>query len=862
MGPFRFPRRRPPRPATLALATGHARQVNVLRDNYAPIYFTSAPGPTRSLRQLPQGPKDFSGRTDHIIAIASLIGNDSPGPHVIDLYGTAGVGKSALAVHMAHRLTGRFDEVQLYADLGEQNGERPTATQILQRFVADLDPATLSVPVGTQDLPQRYRSLLDGRRCLILLDNAQSADQVVDLIPASAACLVLVTSRVPLSEIDGVRLHHLDLMSEAESLTLLGEVSQRRWPGTDGEDAARTLVQQCGRLPLALRIAGALLKRKPHWTVGKLADVLTDERTRLAKLADGSRDVRGSFEISYRGLHEAEAHVFRALSQLPLSRFEARHAGVFLQVPEARAEELLELLVDAQLVETSDGVHFRYHDLLKLFARQYCEKAGDDPDGTHVARFLDVYTSDFLDSYRSRLLGSQWSGAGSMTLPRRERRLSAPDELYISQRLTATEDTLYGAYRAPWQDVAADHRQILVLGGAGTGKTVLADRICYDIATTHDSGGLDVAFTVPLRQRTGRPQTLERLIADSVGLRHDLEMSYETLELLLTERRTLIIFDGLDELPVRDRDRAQTDVTTFAASYPQAAVVVFSRPGTSVSGLVARGFAPHMIDAFTPGDIRTYLSQWARATRMPPPDTERLLTEVTSSPEMTSLVTNPLLLTQMAAVYERQGHLPHRLIDLYDSTYTLLFGDRELYRGISRSAIGPAELGQIVCRLAYQFVIRPGGSPDMTDHDFTAALGRALRHTAPDRYGFWLTDELLALFSESDFPVRPAPTTTSDTEPHWTLVRDPFGQYLAARYIAQYSRDCEVVDTVRKRIMKAVHATGFIEGAVHAVHLLNERVPSTANQLLTALEHELDRTADPHVLRPLEQILNELRTIP
>ncbi|WNZ10056.1 NB-ARC domain-containing protein [Streptomyces sp. 11x1] len=846
----------------MALATGHARQVNVLRDNYAPIYFTSAPGPTRSLRQLPQGTKDFSGRVDHIIAIASLIGNDGPGPHVIDLCGTPGVGKSALAVHMAHRLTGRFDEVQLYADLGEQNGERPTATQILQRFVADLDPATLSVPVGTQDLPQRYRSLLDGRRCLILLDNAQSADQVVDLIPATATCLVLVTSRIPLSEIDGVRLHHLDLMSEAESLTLLAEVSQRHWPGTDDENAARTLVQQCGRLPLALRIAGALLKRKPHWTVGKLADVLTDERTRLAKLADGSRDVRGSFEISYRGLHEAEAHAFRVLSQLPLSRFQARHAGVFLQVPEARAEELLELLVDAQLVETSDGVHFRYHDLLKLFARQHCESAGDDPDGAHVARFLDVYTSDFLDSYRSRLLGSQWSGVGPMAFHGRERWLSAPDELYIPQRLTSTEDTLPGAYLAPWKDVAADHRQILVLGGAGAGKTVLADRICYDIATTHHSGRLDVAFTVPLRQYTGRRQSLERLIADSVGLRHDLEMSYETLELLLTERRTLIIFDGLDELSVRDRDRAQADVTTFATSYPRATVVVFSRPGASVSGLVAHGFAPHTIDAFTQVDVRTYLSKWARATHMPAHDTERLLTEVFSSPELMSLVTNPLLLTQMAAVHERQGHLPHRLIDLYDSTYTLLFGDRELYRGISRSAIGPEELGQIVCRLAYQFVIRPDGKPDMTGHDFTAALGRALRRTVPDRYGFRLTDELLALFSESDFPVRPAPTTAPGTEPRWTLVRDPFGQYLAARYIAQYSSQCEVIETVRRRIMKAVHATGFVEGAVHTVRLLGERAPSTTDQLLTALEHELDGTANPHLRRRLEQILNELRTAP
>ncbi|MEU7365991.1 hypothetical protein AB0B92_10430 [Streptomyces hygroscopicus] len=93
-------------------------------------------------------------------------------------------------------------------------------------------------------------------------------------------------------------------------------------------------------------------------------------------------------------------------------------------------------------------------------------------------------------------------------------------------------------------------------------------------------------------------------------------------------------------------------------------------------------------------------------------------------------------------------------------------------------------------------------------------------------------------------------------------MRDPFGQYLAARYIARYSREWEVVDTVRRRVMKAVGATGFVEGAVHVVRLLDERVPSAAVQLVTALEHELGRTRDPDVRKSLEQILNELRAAP
>ncbi|MFE9812523.1 hypothetical protein [Streptomyces sp. NPDC005548] len=146
----------------------------------------------------------------------------------------------------------------------------------------------------------------------------------------------------------------------------------------------------------------------------------------------------------------------------------------------------------------------------------------------------------------------------------------------------------------------------------------------------------------------------------------------------------------------------------------------------------------------------------------------------------------------------------------------------------------------------------------MTGHEFAAILRRALRNTLRESYGSELADELLALFAESDFPVRPAPATVSDTEPRWTLVRDPFGQYLAARYIARYSREWEVVDTVRRRVVKAVRATGFIEGAVHVVRLLEDRAPAAAGQLVAGLEDELHQTNDPGVRKSLEQVLTEL----
>ncbi|MFJ8157919.1 NACHT domain-containing protein [Streptomyces sp. NPDC094468] len=761
---------------------------------------------------------------------------------VVDIYGAPGVGKSALAVHVAYRLIPLFYDAQLYADLGEQSGEAPTAAQILQRFVADLDPATISVPVGTKDLPQRYRSLLAGRNCLILLDNAQSAEQVADLIPGSGHSAVLITSRMPLATLAGVSVHHLDLMSQPESLTLLSQVSRRQWSGESDEEAARTLADQCGRLPLALRIAGAMLKKKPHWPLRRLVAEFGDERTRLARLSEGSLDVRSSFEISYRNLPGKTAQAFRLLSLLPLARFEASHAGFFLDVPEQQALRTLEELVDVQLIETTDGIRFGYHDLLRLFAREHCERAGDDPDGARRERFLGIFTSDFLGAYRTRLLSSQWSESELLGGDRR-RRISGPDALYVEQRL-AREGAL-----STWQSAVRGSPRVLVVGGAGTGKTILADRICYEVAQ-RDDGLFDAAFTVPLRRRSGQQQSLDRLIRDSVDFRHNLEMPPETLELLLHERRTLIVFDGLDELTIAERDRVRAEVAAFCKAHPQTKVVVTSRPGTSTEDLVSNGFVRYELAPFSTNDIHTYLTGWVAATGMPHAATQQLLEAATQSAASADWLSNPLLLAQLAAVYERSGTLPGGVNDLYRRTYELLFEGREQSRGVRRSALPAYELGQVVCCLAYQFVTRPSGTGDMPSDEFLDIISETMRRLFPH----WEAAEAVDVFrlmAESDYPVRQTSAGPDGEGPRWALVRDPFGQYLAAYGIANRLVADDVVDGVKK----AVRASGFVEGAIFVAELLDER---GVTELVDFLQRELIMTTDQDVAGSIEKILRSL----
>jgi Cdc6-like AAA superfamily ATPase len=820
-----------------AYAGDQARQANFGGDNYAPIFFGGAPAPAPSLHQLPSGIPDFSGRAADIAEIEHLAVSCSNGPRIINVFGAPGIGKTALTTHVAHRLAGRLDEIQLYAELGEVNGQAATSTQVLQRFVAALDPATTGIPVGAQELPTRYRSLLSGRRCLVVLDNAQSADQIADLIPGTASSVVLVTSRASLSAVEGVVPYHLNLMSPRESLALLASVSLRAWPGDRPPDAAHALINECGRLPLALRIVGAILKKKPHWTLEKVAADLAGEKTKLAMLTAGQLDVRSSFEVSYRQLSSDEAQAFRLFSLLPLAQFKVRHAASFLQQTERHAEERIETLVDAQLLETDDGRYFRFHDLLRLYAQERSQAADDDPGGVRAARFLQELTSEFMQAYSRCLREDTW------TLPRRDwpsddwtleqhdwpldqQTQAAPDVLYVPARLVADGEP--GRLAGSWHDLLAQHGRVLVAGAGGTGKTVLANRICYEIAVSPAGSAqpYDVAFAVPLRQRGDHDQDLETLIADAVRSRYGLDLARETLGILLRDWRTVVIFDGFDEMPPSSRGQAARDITAFCDCHPSAKVIVTSRPGPLGTSFKAAGFWLYEVAPLIDTDVASYVERWGQLRRGSPRGLAPLLEAVSSSKVRQDWLSTPLLITQLLTTYDRTGVVPQGEIELYDMMYAVLFESRESRRGIQRGETSPQELGRLVLYLTYELKAR-AGVLGVADSEFRLIL-RAYRHSV----GYKTDAMLAATLAALDVPIRHAPEEAAGGEPRWSVTRDPFSEYLAARWVL----DSDEFGDITTRLMTMIEAGDFAAGGQFVLQLA-ARLDRNIERRITAYLH-------------------------
>jgi DNA-binding SARP family transcriptional activator/tetratricopeptide (TPR) repeat protein len=329
---------------------------------------------------LPTDIADFTGRVEQLEEVrAHLLREDEEGPGsavpVLVIVGKGGVGKTALALHAAHRLVGHFADGQLFADLhGSMMSQMVGPAQVLERFLRVLGVPSSQIPEGLDERAEVYRSMLAGQRVLVVLDDARAESQVRPLLPGSAHAAVIITSRTRLVGLPGAVHIELDVFDPAKSLDLLARVAGSTRIQSQPE-AAAAVAAACGHLPLALRIAWARLSARPHWSVNHLLERLADETRRLDELNHGDMGIRSSISLTYDSVGEEARQLLRRLALLDTPVFSDWLGAALLDRPLAGAENLLEELVSARLIETTGTAadvnpHYRFHDLIRVFARE------------------------------------------------------------------------------------------------------------------------------------------------------------------------------------------------------------------------------------------------------------------------------------------------------------------------------------------------------------------------------------------------------------------------------------------------------------------------------------------------------------
>jgi DNA-binding SARP family transcriptional activator/Tfp pilus assembly protein PilF len=443
----------------------------------APTAAPAGPG-TPVPAQLPADVAHFTGRAEHFAALTALAGRAGATVVVSAIGGSAGIGKTALTVHWAHRNAGLFPDGALYANLRgfDPTGSPMAAGAVVRGFIDALGVPAARVPSGPEAQAGLYRSLLSGKRMLILLDNARDADQVRPLLPGTPGCLVLITSRDQLAglvAVDGAHSLTLDLLAPHEARDLLaGRLGDERAdaePGTVDE-----LIELCARLPLALNITAARAAARPGFPLAVFAAELREARDRLAVLdaGDPAADVRTVFSWSYQTLGDAAARMFRLLGVHPGPDFTVPAAASLAAVDHDVARAAIDELTRAHLLIEHLPGRYTFHDLLRLYAAEQARTLDADEDRDQALRRV-------LDHY----LHTAYSASLLLDPVRVPSDLAAPEP---GVTLEALADS-----RQAWDWCAAEHQALLsaIAQAAAHGLDIHVCQFSWSLTIYLEQGG-------------------------------------------------------------------------------------------------------------------------------------------------------------------------------------------------------------------------------------------------------------------------------------------------------------------------------------------------------------------------------------
>jgi DNA-binding SARP family transcriptional activator/tetratricopeptide (TPR) repeat protein len=346
---------------------------------------SDAVAPRLRPRQLPAPPHRFTGRIAEQAALDQS--HDLSTVVISAIDGMAGIGKTALAVHAAHQLADRYPDGQLFIDLhGYTEGMQPIEpVEALDHLLRALGIPGPQIPAGLDQRAALYRTRMAGQRVLVVLDNAATENQVAPLLPGTPGCLVLVTSRRRLTGLDPTYTLSLDTLPTPDAVTLFVQTAgEDRLAGMPPELLAE-LVELCGRLPLAIRIAAARLRSHPTWHLHHLVERLRDRRHRLAELEAGQRSVTAALDLSYQHLNADQQRAYRLLGSHPGPEFDAYASAALLDSTLPHAIQLLDQLLEAHLVHEPTPGRYGFHDLTRAHAGTRAI------DVAALARLLDYY---------------------------------------------------------------------------------------------------------------------------------------------------------------------------------------------------------------------------------------------------------------------------------------------------------------------------------------------------------------------------------------------------------------------------------------------------------------------------------------
>ena len=370
----------------------------------------SADGAIRVRRPIPaQLPHDvlgFTGREPELAALDSLAADrENPAVVISAIDGTAGIGKTALAVHFAHRAAAAFPDGQLFVNLRGFDPDQPPLApgDVLPGFLRGLGADPSQLPADPDELAAMYRSMLSGRRVLIVLDNAANAEQIRPLLPGTAGCLAIVTSRNRLSGLvarDGAQRLTLDVLTPDAAVSLIAQIAGRERAAADPVTVGK-LAQLCGWLPLALRITADRAATHRHLTMTDLVEELALEHDRLDALSadEKTTQVRAVFSWSYQALPPGPARAFRLLSLHPGPDISAQAAAALLDAAVPETRQLLETLTGGHLLEETGRDRYRFHDLVRVYAAECSQISEPEPDRVAAVRRLLTWYLHTADAF-------------------------------------------------------------------------------------------------------------------------------------------------------------------------------------------------------------------------------------------------------------------------------------------------------------------------------------------------------------------------------------------------------------------------------------------------------------------------------